>query len=321
MSGTEAGELPRRKLGRTGEKVSIIGFPGLALVHQDQAPCTEALHKAFDQGVNYYDVAPAYGRGDAEIKMGVGLQGLDRSRLFLACKTKMRDRQGAREELERSLKRLKTDHFDLYQMHVLRTPEEVEQAFGPDGAMETFLKARDEGKVRYLGFSAHTTKGALEAMKRFRFDTVMFPINFIEFYQLRFGGPVIDLANEQGAAVVAIKPMCGGTWPQGAERTRQWWYRPLEDQEQIDMAIRFTLSQPGVAAGFPPAFLDLAEKAIEAGRRYRPITEAELAVLREMSSECGSVFRRQEEQVACGQPLGAPLYPDSPHECDWTATA
>jgi len=206
-------------------------------------------------------------------------------------------------------------------MHHIRTPEEVRQAFGPDGAMETFLKAKAEGKVRYFGFSAHTTKGALEAMRGFRFDTVMFPINFIEFFQLRFGGAVLDLANEQGAAVVAIKPMCGGTWPEGAERTRRWWYRPLENDELIGMAMRFTLSQPGVVTGFPPGFLDLAEKAIEAGRSYRPIAEAELARLREMSSTCGSVFRSQEEAVAQGRPLEAPMYPDSPHECGSFGTA
>ena len=253
--------------------------------------------------------------------MGVGLQGIDRRRIFLACKTKMRDKKGAREELERSLKRLKTDHFDLYQMHHIRTPEEVRQALGPGGAIETFLKAKEEGKVRFFGFSAHTTKGALEAMRGFRFDTVMFPINFIEFFQLRFGGAVMDLAREQGVAVVAIKAMCGGTWPQGVERSRRWWYRPLEEDEKIRMAVRFTLSQPGVVAGFPPGFLDLAEKAVEAGRSYRPITEAELAQLREISSTCGSVFRREEERVALGRLLEAPMYPDSPHECGPSTTA
>ncbi|MHC4517748.1 MAG: aldo/keto reductase, partial [Planctomycetota bacterium] len=143
-----ATELPRRVLGRTGEKISIVGFPGLALSNYDQAQGTEGLHKAFDQGMNYFDVAPAYGRdGDCEIKMGIGLQGLDRSKIFLACKTKKRDKEGAREELERSLKRLKTDHFDLYQMHAVFTPEEVKRALGPGGAVETFLEAKKEGKI------------------------------------------------------------------------------------------------------------------------------------------------------------------------------
>ena len=123
--------LPRRELGRTGMKVSVVGFPGLALTKISQEESTAALHKAFDRGLNYYDVAPNYGKGDAEIKMGVGLQGLDRSQYFLSCKTHKRDKAGAQMELDRSLQRLKTDHFDLYQLHHLVTPSEVKQAFGP----------------------------------------------------------------------------------------------------------------------------------------------------------------------------------------------
>ncbi|NQT01585.1 MAG: aldo/keto reductase, partial [Planctomycetes bacterium] len=220
--------LPRRILGRTGEKISVVGFPGLALSHYDQDRCNAGLLDAFKRGVNYYDVAPAYGRdGDCEKKMGIGLQAvnIDRSSIFLACKTKMRDKDGARSELERSLKRLKTDYFDLYQMHHLRTPDEVKEALGPGGAIETLLKAKEEGKIRYLGFSAHTTRGALDVMNGFRFDTAMFPINFVEFFKMGFGKPVLELANKQGVAVMAIKPMSKGPWPEGAERTREWWYR------------------------------------------------------------------------------------------------
>ncbi len=310
--------LPRRTLGRTGEKVSIVGFPGLALSNYDQDRCNSGLLDAFERGVNYYDVAPAYGRdGDCEKKMGIGLEAvaIDRSRIFLACKTKMRDKEGARFELERSLKRLKTDYFDLYQMHHLRTPEEVKQALGQGGAIETFLKAKEEGKVKYLGFSAHTTKGALEAMKGFRFDTVMFPINFVEFFKMGFGKPVLELANKQGAAVLAIKPMSKGPWPKGVERTRKWWYRATETQEEVDLAMRFTLSLRPVAAGIPPSFLDLLDKAIEAGRSYRTIREAETLKLQEMAKNCESLFRREEERVARGDLSHSPVYPDSPHEC------
>lgn len=307
--------LPRRVLGRTGKKVSIVGFPGLALIHYDQNRCNEGLHNAFKQGVNYFDVAPAYGNGEAEIKMGIGLQGIDRSRIFLACKTKMRDKEGARKELERSLKRLKTDYFDLYQLHHLRWPKEVKQALGPNGAMETILKAKEQGKVKYLGFSAHTTRGALEAMKGFRFDTVMFPINFVEFFRMGFGKPVLELANKQGAAVLAIKPLSTGAWPEGVERTRKWWYRTTETQEEVSLAMRFTLSQKRVAAGIPPSFLDLLDKAIKAGKSYRPIVKAEAKKLEEMAKTCKSIFRREEEQVARGDFPHKPIYPDSPHEC------
>jgi len=307
--------LPRRVLGRTGEKVSIVGFPGLALSHYEQDECNRGIVKAFEKGVNYYDVAPAYGRdGECEIKMGVGLQSIDRSKIFLACKTKMRDKDGALMELDRSLTRLKTDHFDLYQMHHIRTPEEVKQALGPGGAIETILKAKEQGKIRFIGFSAHTTKGALEAMNGFRFDTVMFPINFVEMLKIGFGKTVLELANKQGAAVVAIKPLSKGPWPQGMEQTRKWWYRATETQDETNAAMRFTLSQKPVVAGIPPSFLDLLDMAIEAGRTYQPITDAETQKLQETAQTCLSLFQREEQQVARGESLHRPIYPDSPHE-------
>jgi len=314
-AGPDGSTLPRRVLGRTGAQVSIVGFPGLSLVHGDQKRATEAIHAAFDKGVNHFDVAPAYGDGDAETKMGIGLQGIDRDKVFLSCKTKVRDAKGAREELERSLARLKTDRFDLYQLHALFTEEEVKRALGPGGAIETFMKSKDEGKARFFGFSAHTTRAALAAMKGFRFDTVMFPINFIEYFGMGFGKGVLALAKEQGAAVLAIKPMCRGAWKQGEKRTRQWWYRPVEDPREIGLAIRFTLSQEPVKVGFPPAFVDLLEKAIEAGRSYQPITGVELKELETLAASCESVFKRDEQKVACGGAPRDPLHPGSPHEC------
>jgi predicted aldo/keto reductase-like oxidoreductase len=308
--------LPRRLLGRTGEKISVVGFPGLALTHYDQGRCNEGLIDAFEKGVNYYDVAPAYGRnGECEIKMGIGLQYLDRDKIFLACKTKMRDKEGALKELDRSLKRLKTDHFDLYQLHHIRTPEEVKQALGPGGAMETILKAKQQGKIRHIGFSAHTTKGALEAMNGFRFDTVMFPINFVEMFKIGFGKAVLDLAAEQGAGVLAIKTLSKGPWPQGVKRTRQWWYRATETQEEANSAVRYTLSQKQVVAGIPPSFLDLLDLAIEAGKTYQPITDAETLKLKETAQTCLSLFERQEQQVAHGEPLHRPIHPDRLYEC------
>jgi predicted aldo/keto reductase-like oxidoreductase len=181
--------------------------------------------------------------------------------------------------------------------------------------METFLKAKEQGKVKYLGFSAHTTKGALEAMNGFYFDTVMFPINFVEFFKMDFGQPILELADKQGAAVLAIKPLSKGAWPEGVERDRKWWYRTTETQEEVNLAMRFTLSKKRVVAGIPPSFLDLLDKAIVAGRSYRPITESEMQKLRETAKTCKSIFRREEEQVAHGGLIHEPVYPDSPHEC------
>ena len=313
MAGDKQAELPRRVLGRTGAKISVVAFPGLALSPLSQQECTTGVHRAFEQGINHFDVAPAY--GESEVKMGPALEGLDRSKIFLSCKTKMRDKDGARKELERSLTRLKTDYFDLYQMHQVRWTKEVQQALGPGGAMETFLKAKEEGKIRHIGFSAHTTKGALELMKGYQFDSVMFPISYVDYLNWGFGKAVIEMARERGTAVLAMKAIYAGEWPQGAERTRKWWYRPLEKDEEIELALRFALSQPGVATTVPVSYLDLVDKCIKAAKSYQPITEAEMGKLRELAAGCGSVFRREDDQAATGGLFHGPFHPDSPHEC------
>jgi predicted aldo/keto reductase-like oxidoreductase len=262
--------LPRRVLGRTGQKLSVVGFPGLALIHYDQAECTAALHSAWERGVNYYDVAPAYGNGQCETKMGIGLEGLDRSSYFLACKTKKRDKAGAREELEQSLKLLKTDHFDLYQLHHLRWKDEVDQALGPD--------------------------------------------NFVEYLRYGYGKDVIDLAQQQEVAVLSIKAMSRGGWPAGVERNRKWWYRSVEDADEVDLAMRFALSEPGVVSAIPPSFLDLLDKAIEAGKRLQPITGAEVQRLSEIAQACPSIFQKDETQAHWHHAPREPRFARSPHE-------
>lgn len=289
--------LPHRKLGRTGKEISIIGFPGLACRQEDQEGSNKAVKAAFDRGLNYYDVAPAYGKdGECEIKLGIALQALKREDYFLSCKTKARDKDGARMELERSLKRLKTDHFELYQLHHLVTMDDVKRAFAPAGAMETLLAAQKEGKIRWLGFSAHSTRAALEALERFNFDTVMFPISFADYYLREFGRAVLDKAAERGSAVIAIKALSMGAWPEGVKRTRQWWYRTTETPEEVSQALRFSLSLKGVVTGIPPSFVDLTDKAITAARGYRTATTSEESELREFAMKCQALFTREDQR-------------------------
>jgi len=287
--------LPYRKLGRTGQEISIIGFPGLCLARENQESSNAAVKKAFDRGLNYYDVAPAYGRdGECEVKLGVALQALARDSYFLSCKTKARDKDGARMELERSLERLKTDHFDLYQLHHVVTMDDIKRAFGPGGAMETLVAAKKEGKAKWLGYSAHSTRGALEALKAYDFDTVMFPISFADYYLRDFGREVLHLAEQKGAAVIAIKPMSMGAWPEGMQRTREWWYRTTETPEEVGLALRFSLSLKGVITGIPPSFVDLVDKAITAGVAYQPATTADEGEVRELASRCQALFIRED---------------------------
>ena len=305
------GVMPRRPLGRTGWQVSVVGFSGLGLTHYDQARCTAEVRQAFEQGVNYFDVAPAYDKGMCETKLGFALRDLDRSRYFLACKTKKLERDGARAELEHSLQQLQTDHFDVYQLHHLVKPADAQAALGPGGALEALMQAKKEGKIRAIGFSAHTTKAALAALRGFDFDTVMFPINYVEYYTRGFGQEILALAQEKKAAVLSIKTLNAGAWPKDAERTRKWWYRSLESQEDINLAYRWTLSLPGVVMGFPPSWMDLQAKAITAGLAYRPATEADAAKLKEMSLGCGSIFQREEDSVA----TACMPYPHHPQDC------
>ena len=306
--------IARRTLGRTGAKVSMVGYPGFALQHEDQEACTASLRRAFDNGINYFDVAPAYAKGICEERMGVGLQGLPRDQYFLSCKTKMRDKKGAREELDRSLKRLKTDHFDLYQLHCLIKPEEVTEAFAPGGAMETVLEAQKQGKIKHIGFSAHTTRAALLALEQFKFDTVMFPINFVEYYTIGYGKAVLAEAKAQGAAVVAIKGMSYGRWPNNQERTRKWWYRTLEEPDMINLGLRFTLSQEPVVTAIPPAWLDLTDKAIEQIKTYRQATEEDLDRCRKLAANCQSVFQSVEQSTTNKVSRVDPHAADNPHE-------
>lgn len=265
--------LPKRPY-REGVELSIIGFGGIVVMGLEQKEANRIVAEAIERGVNYFDVAPSYGRGEAEEKLGIALQPY-REKVFLACKTGRRDAQGAQEELEQSLRRLRTDHFDLYQFHAVRSVEEVEQIFSPGGALETFLKAREQGKVRFLGFSAHSVEAALAMLDRFPFDSVLFPINFVCYAQGNFGPQVVQRAKERGTARLALKAMAYTPWPQGMERKyRKCWYRPVDEREMVRQALRFTLSED-VTAAIPPGDENLFRLALEAVLPFEPLTAEE----------------------------------------------
>ena len=168
-------KLEKRSLGKTGEKLSILGFGGIVVMDSTPEQASERVKEAINCGVNYFDVAPSY--GNAELMLGQALSPF-RKDVFLACKTTERNKEGSRKELEQSLRNLQTDHFDLYQLHAVTSLQDVDTIFSSGGAMETFLEAREEGKIRFLGFSAHSVEAALELMNRFSFDTILFPVNF-----------------------------------------------------------------------------------------------------------------------------------------------
>ena len=221
------------------------------------------MAEAVDRGVNYFDVAPFY--GNAQQRLGPALKPY-RQKCFLACKTLERDAAGAAKELKQSLKLLKTDHFDLYQLHALSDVEEVEQAFGPGGAMETILKAKQDGKIRYIGFSAHSEEAAHAAMDRFDFDSILFPLSFPIWIKAKFGPSVYKRAKKAGMGILALKAMAQQQWPKGEAALEQDFYEPFDEIDQAALGLRFTLHLP-VTAMFPPGHWELFKMALGWPRR------------------------------------------------------
>lgn len=280
--------MKERKLGKTGEYLSVIGFGGILVMNESAENAERYVAEAFDDcGINYFDVAPSY--GNAEEMLGPALEPY-RQRVFLACKTGKRDAAGAEEELNASLERMRTDHFDLYQLHAMTTMEDVEQVFGPNGAMETFLKAREQGKVRFLGFSAHSEEAALALMDRFDFDTILFPFNWATWLKAGFGPAVMDKAVEKEMGILALKTMAKRAWKENEERAwSKTWYKPVESYEEARLAVRFTLSLP-VTAAVSPGHIEFLRWMCQAEAEYQPIAEEEQEKLEVWSKELETIF-------------------------------
>src|ERR1700693_6259210 len=166
--------------------------------------------EAVDRGINYFDVAPTY--GNAQERLGTALQPY-RDKVFLACKEEDWSKDGSAKLLDESLRLLRTDHVDLYQFHALSKMSDLDQIFGPKGAMETFEAAKKAGKLRFIGFSVHSMEVALSAMDRYPFDTVLFPLNFVLYSQANFGPQVLQKARQKEMGVLALKGMAQTTWP------------------------------------------------------------------------------------------------------------
>jgi len=282
--------LGRREY-KDGVMLSVIGFGGIVVVGMDQKDADRTVAEAFDRGVNYYDVAPSYYDGEAERKLGPALEPF-RKRSFLACKTMARDATGARKELEQSLGRLRTDHFDLFQFHAVSSLDEVDKIVGPGGAAETFLKARDEGKVRFLGASVHSAEAAISLMDRFKLDSVMFPVNFVLFQEGGFGPQILAHAKKKGIARLALKALAHTSWPEGANRS-SWpkcWYKPVDDPELAEKSVRFTLSED-VTAAIPPGEEKLFRLALDIGERFRPLLPKERQDLLTSARGVSPLFR------------------------------
>jgi aryl-alcohol dehydrogenase-like predicted oxidoreductase len=283
-------DFPKRKY-KDDVQLSTVGFGGIVVVGQDQSAANRQVAASFDRGINYYDVAPTYGDGEAEQKLGPALKPY-RNRVFLACKTTKRDAAGARAELEQSLKRLETDHFDLYQFHAVSSMKDVEQILAPGGAAEMFRKAKETGKARYLGMSAHNAEAAIALMDRFPCDSVLFPVNFAAFAQGNFGPQILEHAKKKGVARLALKAMARGRWPEGADKSKypKCWYEPVEDPELQRQAVRFTLSED-VTAAIPPGDVRLYERMLEFALTFQPLSSSERKQLLAKAAGVEPIFK------------------------------
>ncbi len=279
--------MEKRSLGRTGEMLSVVGFGGILVMNETAEDAARVVSQAVERGINYFDVAPSY--GNAEEMLGPALEPY-RNGVFLACKTGKRDAAGAEEELHASLKKLRTDHVDLYQLHAMTTLEDVEQVFSPGGALETFVRAREQGKTRFLGFSAHSEEAALALIERFAFDSILFPINWSSWLKEGFGPQVVAKAKEYGMGILALKALAKRAWQE--DETHDWsktWYKPVESYEEAQLAMRFTLSQP-VTAAVSPGHPELLWWACDGAETFSPITEEEIAQLESWSTELETIF-------------------------------
>ncbi len=275
--------IAQMPFGRTGHLSTRTIFGGAALANASQAEAESALQLLLDYGVNHIDVAASY--GDAELRIAPWLV-QDRERFFVATKTGKRTAQEAREELHRSLERMQTDHVDLWQLHNLADPIDWDIALSPGGAIEAALEAKQQGLVRAIGVTGHGLQIAAthrRSLDRFDFDAVLLPYNFVTmqnaYYTEQFNA-LLATCQQRDIAVQTIKSIAYRPW-MGREHTHSVWYEPLTEQQDIDLAVHWALSRPGIFLN-TVGDLTLLPKVLDAASRFQSgPTDQEMQVLTE----------------------------------------
>lgn len=262
--------------GRTGHESTrtIFGAASLGDVSQDDADRTLEVLQRF--GVNHIDVAASY--GDAELRIGPWMDRY-RQNFFLATKTGERSYEGARDELRRSLDRLRTDHVDLWQLHNLVDPIEWDQALSPGGAIDAAVEAREQGLVRFIGVTGHGTPIAaqhLRSLERFDFDSVLCPFSYMVMQNTEYAADfdrLTAVCADRNIAVQTIKSIARRPWL-GREHTAVTWYEPLREQTAIDHAVHWVLGRPGVFLN-TVGDIEILPRVLDAASRFqeRPADE------------------------------------------------
>ena len=243
--------IEKKAFGKTGHMSTRVIFGGAALKSVTQAEADQTLEVLLRYGINHLDLAARYGEGEAEKRVGPWMRE-HRKKFFLATKTGQRTYQKAKDEFHASLERLRVDSVDLIQMHNLTNPAEWETAMGSGGALEALMEAKNEGLTRHIGVTGHgmsVPEMHLQSIDRFTFDSVLLPCNYIVMQAKNYAASfnrLVALCKERNIAVQTIKSLARRPWEKGGGRTRSCWYEPLEDQVDIDRAVRWVLGNPDI---------------------------------------------------------------------------
>lgn len=256
-----------------------------------QKQADETMELVIASGINHIDVAPSYGQ--AEERLGLWIKTY-RRRFFLGCKTMERKKEAAKREMHNSLELLETNSFDLYQFHAVNTMAELDQITGKEGALECVLDAREEGLLSYIGITGHgleVPRILLEALKRFTFDTVLFPINFILYFDQKYRQDAKTLLDEcvsKNVGVMVIKSIAKGPWGDKPKKNSTW-YEPFIEKEWIQKSVHFALSQP-ITGICTAADISLLPTILEACESYERMDIGEQQQLISQAGEFEALF-------------------------------
>ena len=270
--------MDTRRFGRTGHLSTIAIFGAAAFWEISQTDADKVMEQVIEAGINHIDVAPSYGQ--AEQRVGPWMP-RERDRFFLGCKTMERTRQGAWDEMQRSLKLLQTESFDLYQCHAITTMEELDSVTMKGGALEAFVEARQRGLTKYIGITGHgadAPKIYLEALRRFDFDSILFPLNFVQMANPEFKKHAEDLiatCKAKDVGTMVIKTITKGPWGE-REHTANTWYEPFDKMDEVQKAVNFALSYDvtGLCTAGDTRILPLVLKACE---NFKRLGQSEIA--------------------------------------------
>ena len=272
----QASPMPERPLGRTGHQVRLFSLGGQATLEQSgtRDESLAIINAAIDLGVNYIDTAAAYGRGISQTYIGE-VMATRRDEVFLATKTHDRTRDGSLRLLEESLRLLQTDHLDLWQLHNVRTDEQIDQIFGQGGAIEALQQARDQRIVRFLGITGHYDPAPLiRGINQFDFDTILMALNPADRHHLSFTEELLPLAKEKNMGVIGMKiPARGRIFREGGLTS-------MKD------AMSYVLSLPGVCTVIVGCDnVQQLEENISIAANFQPLPDAELARIEGLTAD------------------------------------